>query len=290
MPRIACINGTFMPLENATVSVMDRGFLFGDGIYEVTAVLDGRLVDYAAHAARLARSLGEIGLACPVDAAALHGLHLEMIARNHLQEGVLYLQISRGPAERDFIFPDNPAPTLVMFCQHKKLAESPLAAVGMKILSVPDQRWARCDIKSTAMLAQVLAKQAAHAAGCHEAWMLRDGFVTEGGSSTAFIITRDGRLVTRPLSSAVLPGITRVAVMALLAASGLVLEERAFTLAEAYAASEAFNTSAGGFVMPVVEIDGNMIGTGQPGPHAMALRAAYLAAARREGARQANAL
>ena len=285
MSRIACVNGIFLPLENASVSVTDRGFLFGDGIYEVTAVLDGHLVDYAAHAARLARSLNEIGLACPVDAAALHGLHLEMIARNDLQEGVLYLQITRGPAERDFTFPENPAPTLVMFCQHKKLADSPLAATGMKILSVPDQRWARCDIKSTAMLAQVLAKQAAHTAGCHEAWMLRDGFVTEGGSSTAFIITRDGRLVTRPLSSAVLPGITRVAVMVLLKDTGLVLEERAFTLAEAHAASEAFNTSAGGFVMPVVEIDGKMIGDGRPGPHATALRAAYLAAARGASAR-----
>lgn len=280
MSRIAWLNGHFIPLEEAKVSIQDRGFLFADGIYEVTAVVDGRLVDYAAHAARLKRSTGEIGLAVPLDDAALYQLHLDMITRNHLNEGIIYLQVTRGAADRDFTFPASPASTLALFTQAKALIDAPAAKTGIKVKSVPDLRWLRCDIKSVALLAQVLAKQAAAEAGCQEAWMVRDGLVTEGASSTAFIITQAGELVSRPLSCAVLPGVTRLAVLELVAQTGLHYVERAFSLDEACAAAEAFNTSAGGFVMPVVEIDGRKLGDGKPGPQTKRLREIYVAAVR----------
>jgi D-alanine transaminase len=279
MARIAFVNGDFVPLESASVPVLDRGFLFADGVYEVTAVIHGRLLDYDNHAARLERSLKEIELACPVAPDRLHELHHELIRRNALKEGVVYVQVTRGASERDYAFPAGAAPTLVMFTQEKNILDAPGAAKGIAVLSVPDLRWARCDIKSVGLLAQVLAKQAAAKAQCQEAWMTRDGFVTEGASSTAFILTRDRRIVTRALSNEVLPGVTRRAVMRLVDAGGLVLEERPFTLAEAYAAQEAFSTSASGFVMPIVTIDGRRIGAGTPGPVARELRRRYIEAA-----------
>ena len=278
--RIAWLNGQFVPLEEAKVSIQDRGFLFADSIYEVTAVIDGRLVDYHGHANRLKRSVREIDLKLPVDDATLHQLHLELVQRNHLAEGLVYLQVTRGVAERDFVFPPDTPSTLAMFTQAKALVDNPAALTGIKVKSVPDLRWLRCDIKSVGLLAQVLAKQAAAEAGCQEAWMQRDGLVTEGASSTAFILTKGGQLLTRPLSNAVLPGITRQALLQLVQQTGLQFVERAFSLDEAYDAAEAFVTSAGAFVMPVVEIDGRMIGDGQPGPHARRLREIYIAAAR----------
>ncbi|ACL62315.1 D-amino-acid transaminase [Methylobacterium nodulans] len=277
MSRIVYVNGRFLPYEEATIPIMDRGFLFADGIYEVSAVLNGRLVDNEAHLARLDRSLAEIGIRNPHDAAGWTRLEEELVARNGLKEGVVYMQVTRGVAERDFVFPsDGTPPTVVMFTQAKSIAANPLADRGAKVVSVEDLRWKRRDIKSVALLAQVLAKQHAAAAGASEAWMHEDGFVTEGGSSTAFIITQDGRIVTRPLSTAILPGITRRAVMRLAEEQGLTVEERAFTLEEAFGAAEAFFTSASAFVMPIVEIDGRRIGGGQPGPLTRRLRGLYL--------------
>lgn len=276
MSRIVLVNGSFVPYEEAVIPIMDRGFLFGDGIYEVAAVLDGALVDNEAHLARLDRSLGEVRIANPHSGADWTRLEQELVRRNGLQEGLVYMQVTRGVAERDFAFPKDVAPTVVMFTQAKAMREAPLARTGAAIVTVPDLRWKRRDIKSVALLAQVLAKQAAADAGVAEAWMVEDGCVTEGSSSTAFIITRDRRIVTRPLSHAILAGITRRAVMRLASEADLAIEERLFTLEEAYAAAEAFFTSATMLVMPVVAIDGRPVGDGAPGPLTRRLRALYL--------------
>ncbi len=276
MSRTVFVNGAFLPYEQASIPIMDRGFLFADGIYEVSAVVNGRLVDSAAHLQRLDRSLSDIRIANPHTAAEWTRLAEDLVARNGLREGLVYMQVTRGVAERDFAFPKAATPTVVMFTQAKALVDSPAARSGVAVITVPDLRWRRRDIKSVALLAQVLAKQAAAEAGVAEAWMVEDGHVTEGGSSTAFIITRDGRIVTRPLSHAVLPGITRLAAMALAREAGLAIEERLFTVEEALAAAEAFFTSAGSFVMPVVAIDGKPVGDGRPGPLTRRLRELYL--------------
>lgn len=279
--RIVYLNGEFLPFAQARIPIMDRGFLFADGIYEVSAVLGGRLVDNAAHLARLDRSLGEIGIANPHDAAGWERIETELVARNGLAEGLVYMQVTRGVAERDFAFPAaGTAPTVVMFTQAKSIVANPLAERGAAIVTVEDLRWKRRDIKSVALLAQVLAKQAAAQAGVAEAWMHEDGFVTEGSSSTAFIVTAGRRLVTRPLSRALLPGITRAAVLRLAAEQDLPVEERPFSVSEAREAVEAFYTSASAFVMPVVSIDGAPVGEGVPGPLARRLRALYIEMAR----------
>jgi len=281
MTRIAYVNGDFVPLEEARVSVLDRGFLFADGIYEVTAVIDGRLVDNASHLARLERSTAEIGLALPETPERITAIQKELIARNTLREGVVYLQVTRGVAERDFLPATGITPTLVMFTQAKSITDASAAANGIAVKSLPDIRWARRDIKSIALLAQVLAKQAAAAEGCQEAWMIEDGFVTEGSSSTAWILTAEGHLVTRARSQVTLPGCTAQALAALAAETGIAIEERPFTLDEAFASREAFITSASSFVFPVVRIDDQPIGDGRPGPVAQRLRALYLDFARR---------
>jgi D-alanine transaminase len=287
MTRIFYVNGDYVPEAEAKVSVLDRGFLFADGIYEVSAVIGGRLIDNAAHLARLRRSCGEIALPLPWSDEEILAIQHKLIALNSLAEGGLYLQVTRGAADRDFTFPKEQKPSLVMFTQARSIADTPQARTGIKVITVPDLRWARRDIKSVALLAQVLAKQAAAEAGAQEAWMVEDGLVTEGGSSTAWIVTADCKLVSRPLSNAVLPGITRQALLKLLgdeaAGEGLTFEERAFTVEEALDAEEAFVTSASSFVMPVVEIDGKRIGGGQPGPVARRLREIYLATARDGG-------
>jgi D-alanine transaminase len=279
MSRIVYVNGSFLPIEQASLSILDRGFIFGDGIYEVSAVLGGRLIDNEAHLARLQRSLGEIRIANPHSAAEWTQLEQELVRRNGLDEGLVYMQVTRGVAERDFAFPANATPTVVMFTQVKSILDSPLARSGAAIVTVEDLRWRRRDIKSVALLAQVLAKQQAADAGVAEAWMVEDGFVTEGSSSTAFIVTGNRQIVTRPLSHAVLPGITRLAVMRLAAETGLTVDERLFTVDEAYGAQEAFFTSASSLVMPVITIDGKTIGAGVPGPHTRRLRELYLAMA-----------
>jgi D-alanine transaminase len=280
-PRIVYLNGAFLPFEEARVPIMDRGFLFADGIYEVSAIIDGRLVDNAAHLARLDRSLGEIGIRNPHDAAGWEKLQTELVARNGVREGLVYMQVTRGVAERDFAFPKaGTAPTVMMFTQAKTVLANPLAESGARVITVEDLRWKRRDIKSVALLAQVLAKQQAAEAGVAEAWMVEDGAVTEGSSSTAFIVSCERVLVTRPLSTALLPGITRASVLKLAAEADLRVEERLIPVAEAYEAQEAFYTSASAFVMPVVEIDGRSIGEGRPGPLTRRLRELYIEAAR----------
>ena len=276
MTRMVFVNGEVLPADQAAVSIMDRGFLFADGVYEVSAVLNGRLVDNEAHLARLARSLAEIRIPNPYSADVWTRLQTDLVGRNGLTEGLIYLQVTRGAAERDFAFPKEAKPTVVMFTQAKAITRSALAESGAGVVTVPDLRWKRRDIKSVALLAQVLAKQAAVEAGVAEAWMIEDGVVTEGSSSTAFIITPDRRIVTRPLSTAILPGVTRASVMRLARERDLVLEERAFTIEEAHGAAEAFYTSASSLVMPVVAIDGRPVGDGRPGPLTRRLRALYL--------------
>lgn len=278
--RIVYLNGEFLPFDEARVPIMDRGFLFADGIYEVSAILGGRLVDNAAHLARLDRSLGEIGIRNPHDAAEWERLQTELMSRNGVTEGLVYMQVTRGVAERDFAFPPaDTAPTVMMFTQAKTVAANPLAEKGARVVTVEDLRWKRRDIKSVALLAQVLAKQQAVEAGVSEAWMVEDGAITEGSSSTAFII-RGRTVVTRPLSTALLPGITRASVLKLAAEADLSIEERLIPVAEALEATEAFYTSASAFVMPVIEIDGRRIGDGVPGPLTRRLRELYLDIAR----------
>jgi D-alanine transaminase len=276
MPRIVYVNGSFMPIEEARVPIMDRGFLFADGIYEVSAVLQGRLIDNEPHLARLDRSLKEIRIANPYSAAQWTELEQELVRRNRLSEGLVYMQVTRGVAEREYGFPADATPTVMMFTQPKTMIGSPLADTGASVITVPDLRWKRRDIKSIGLLAQVLAKQAAAEAGVNEAWMVEDGLVTEGGSSTAFIITTDRKVVTRPLSTAVLPGITRLSVMRLSQESGLTIEERPFSVEEALAAAEAFYTSASSLVMPIVRIDGKPVADGVPGVLTRRLRRTYL--------------
>lgn len=278
---LAYVNGAFTPIDEARVSILDRGFLFGDGAYEVAAVLDGKLVDNDAHLARLERSLRALSLTSPVPMSRIVEIEKDLVARNGIVEGIVYLQITRGVAERDFGFPKDAAPTLVVFTQKKNILASPAAQSGIDVKTLPDIRWARRDIKSVALLAQVLAKQAAVEAGCQEAWLVdADGVVTEGSSSTSFIITKAGAIVTRPNSQAILPGCTRRAALALAEREGLAFEERGFTVAEAYGAAEAFLTSASSFVLPVVAIDGKKIGAGIPGKRTRALRDIYIAFAR----------
>jgi len=280
---IAYVNGAFTPLAEARVSILDRGFLFADGVYEVAAVIDGKLIDNAAHLARLERSLGELRLKSPVPLARIAEIEAELVEKNGVTEGMVYLQITRGAAERDFGFPKDVEPTLVAFTQKKNILSSPAAQSGVKVVAVPDLRWARRDIKSVALLAQVLAKQAAVEAGCQEAWMVdADGLVTEGSSSTAFIVTKGGAIVTRANSQAILPGCTRKAVLALAARENLTIEERGFSVAEACEAEEAFLTSASNLVLPVIAIDGKPIGKGVPGEKAIALRALYIECAMSE--------
>ncbi|WP_315721828.1 MULTISPECIES: D-amino-acid transaminase [unclassified Bradyrhizobium] len=282
MDPIAYVNGAFVPLSEAKVSVLDRGFLFADGIYEVAAVLDGKLVDSASHLARLERSVSEIGLALPESLSRIEELQKELVARNRLDQGMVYLQVTRGADKgRDFPFPKGDVkPTLVMFVTAKNIVDASSARTGIGVITVPDIRWARRDIKSVALLAQVLAKQAAAVAGAGEAWMVEDGHVTEGGSSSAFILTQDDVIVTRPNSNAILPGCTRKAVVKLAEERQLKIEERLFTVAEALGAKEAFITSASSFVQPVVTIDGKPVGDGKVGPVATRLREIYVDFAR----------
>ena len=281
MSRIVHVNGDYVPEEEARISVFDRGFLFADAVYEVTSVLDGRLVDLAGHLRRLRRSLAELEMPAPASDAEIEAIHRELVARNGVREGVVYLQVSRGAADRDFAWPAAPVPSLVMFTQSRPLVDTAATRDGIRVIAVPDIRWARRDIKTVQLLAPSMCKMMAKQAGKDDAWLVEDGFVTEGTSNNAYIVTRDGAIVTRDLSSAILHGITRAAVLRLAGEAQLRVEERPFTLEEATAAAEAFVTAASAFVTPVVEIDGQAIGDGRPGAVTRRLRELYLDEARR---------
>ena len=281
MDSIAYVNGSFVPLSEAKVSILDRGFLFADGIYEVSAVLGGKLVDNASHLARLERSVGEISLKLPENIERIVEIQKELIARNKLENGLVYIEVTRGAdTGRDFAFPKGVKPTVIMFTSVKDIVNSASAKTGIPVITVPDIRWDRRDIKSVALLAQVLAKQAAAEAGAGEAWMIQDGKVTEGGSSSAFILTQDDVIVTRHNGSEILPGCTRKAVVKLAEERQLHVEERPFSIEEALKAKEAFITSASSFVQAVISIDGKQVANGKPGPMTDRLREIYIDFAR----------
>jgi D-alanine transaminase len=281
MSRIAYVNGSFVPEHEAKVSIFDRGFLFADGVYEVTPIVNGKLVDYDAHMERLDRSLNELRIAWPCSVEAMKTMHVELISRNTLNEGIIYMQVTRGVADRMFNFPKEITSSLVAFPQVMSLVDNPNARIGVKVVTTPDIRWLRRDIKSIMLLAPVLGKQDAYEKGAAEAWMVEEGFVTEGTSSNAYIV-KDNVLITRPLSNRILAGCTRRALFRLSQEHGVRIEERLFTPEEAYAADEAFLTSASQFVMPIVEIDGKRIGGGQPGPISRKLRELFLEEAQAE--------
>lgn len=285
MSRIVYVNGEYVPEEEAKISVFDRGFLMADAVYEVTSVLGGKLIDFEGHAARLARSLAELDMQSPVSHEDLLAIHREMVRRNGIEDGLVYLQITRGnPGDRDFVFPDPDAVRggIVLFTQSKPgLADNPAAKVGMKVISIPDIRWGRRDIKTVQLLYPSMGKMMAKKAGCDDAWFTEEGgVVTEGTSNNAYIV-KGGRIITRHLSEDILHGITRAAVLRFAREAQMVVEERPFTVDEAKAADEAFVTSASAFVMPVVEIDGARLGTGRPGPVATRLREIYLEESRK---------
>lgn len=275
MSRIVYVNGEFLPEKDGKISIFDRGFLFADGVYEVTPIVNGKLIDYDAHMERLDRSLKELKMAWPCAPAELRKVHEELVKRNSLKEGIIYMQVTRGVADRQFNFPKDTKSSLVAFTQVMALVDNANARTGVKIVTTPDLRWLRRDIKSVMLLAPVLGKQEAYEKGANEAWMVEDGKVTEGTSSNAYIV-KNGKVITRPLSNRILAGCTRRALFRLAKEHGVQVEERAFTVDEALAADEAFLTSASQFVMPITEIDGHRVGGGQPGPVTRKLREIFL--------------
>ncbi len=282
MSRTVFVNGEYLPEEQAKVSIFDRGFVFGDGIYEVVPVIGGKMVDKAHFLERLKRSLGELRIDMPMSEDEFVAMHEKLIELNGIDEGGVYSQITRGVADRDFAFPaPGTKPSVAAFTMKKPLLDNANARTGVKVVTVDDIRWKRRDIKSIALLGQVMAKQAAVEKGAFEGWMVEDGYVTEGTSSTAYIV-KDGTIITRPLSNEILPGIRRKVIKQLCADKGVKLEERLFTVEEALAADEAFLSSATTLVMPIVEIDGHTIGGGQPGPVARQMREYYVAAIKEE--------
>lgn len=284
MSRTVYVNGDYLPEEEAKISIFDRGFLMADGVYEVTSVLDGKLIDFDGHSARLERSLTELDMACPVTMEELLVIHRDLVRRNDLVEGMIYLQVTRGaPADRDFVFPnpDETPSTLVLFTQSKPgLADNPVAKVGLTVISIEDIRWGRRDIKTVQLLYPSMGKMMAKKAGADDAWLVEDGVVTEGTSNNAYIV-KDGKIITRQLTQDILHGITRAAVLRFAKEAQMTVEERPFSIAEAQTADEAFITSASTFVMPVVAIDGAAVGTGAPGPVARRLREIYLEESRK---------
>ena len=276
MTRTVYVNGQYLPEQEATVSIFDRGFLFSDGVYEVTSVLGGKLIDFGGHAKRLQRSLDELEMANPVTEDELLDIHRELVRLNDIDEGLIYLQVTRGAADRDFAYPEDATPTIVLFTQNKPgLADNPMAKTGMKVISIEDQRWGRRDIKTVQLLYPSMGKMAAKAAGAHDAWMVEDGVVTEGTSNNAYIV-KGNTIITRNLGTEILHGITRSAVLRMAEEAQMKVEERPFTMEEAKAADEAFVTSATTFVMPVIEIDGEAVGSGAPGSITARLREIYI--------------
>jgi D-alanine transaminase len=279
MTRTVYVNGEYLPEQEAKVSIFDRAFLMGDGVYEVTSVLGGKLIDFDGHLKRLERSLNELDMPHPAVMGDLLEIHRELVRINEITDGMVYLQVTRGSdGDRDFVFPDpeTTAPTVVLFTQSKPgMANAPMADKGMSIISVEDLRWGRRDIKTVQLLYPSMCKMMAKKAGADDAWLVQDGFVTEGSSNNAYIV-KDGKIITRELSNDILHGITRAAVLRFAAEAQMEVQERNFTMDEAKDADEAFITSASTFVMPVVKVDGVSLGDGKPGHVAKRLREIYL--------------
>ena len=278
MTRTVYVNGEYLPETEAKISIFDRGFLMADGVYEVTSVLDGKLVDFDGHIKRLHRSLSELDMNPPCSDDELLAMHRELVRLNGIVEGMIYLQVTRGnPGDRSFLFPAPDLPTtIVAFTQNvPNLADAPAAKTGFRVISIPDLRWSRRDIKTVQLLYPSMGKMAAKKAGADDSWFVEDGAVTEGTSNNAYIVVGN-RIITRQLTNDILHGITRAAVLRFAAEAQFEIEERPFTIAEAQAADEAFSTAASIFVMPVVEIDGKPVGDGKPGKVAKRMREIYL--------------
>ncbi len=275
MSKTVFLNGEYLKDDEAKISIFDRGFIFGDGVYEVVPVVNHTVLDKAPFLERFNRSLKEIELKLPFSENALLEMINELIKRNNLKEGGVYMQITRGVAPRDFAFPENITPTCMAFTFEKEVINNPKAKTGIKVVTVPDIRWKRRDIKSIALLAQCIAKQEASKKGAYEGWMVEDGYVTEGTSSSAYIV-KDGVIITRPLTNTILPGIRRKILLELAEKYDIKIEQRAFTPQEAYEADEAFLSSATTFVLPIVEIDGYQIGDGKPGKLFLKMRKMYI--------------
>jgi len=275
--RIVFVNGNFVNENEAKVSIFDRGFLFADAVYEVTAIIGGKIIEWDGHIKRLERSLNELDMTMPYSPEYLLTIHRKLLKKNSLEEGLIYLQISRGEADRDFEYPDKDVKqTVVLFTQVKSLEESKIAKEGIKVISVPDIRWERRDIKTVQLLPPSMCKMMAKKVGKDDAWMTQDGYVTEGTSNNAYIITKDNTLVTRNLSKNILAGVTRLSILRYAKESQIKIEERPFTIEEAKNASEAFCSSATTFIGPVVEIDNQKIGDGKPGEKSLKLREIYI--------------
>lgn len=285
MSRVAYVNGTYQPHSEASIHVEDRGFQFADGVYEVWSVFDGRMADFDGHMTRLHRSLNELRIDIPMSVESLTRVLKETIRRNRVRNGIVYLQVTRGTARRDHPFPspDTPPSVIVTSRSVSATRSEAQAAKGVAVVTQPDIRWGRCDIKTVGLLANVLAKQAARERGAYEAWMVDEmGLVTEGSSTNAWIVDKHGRLRTRDTQANILKGITRTAIMDLIASEDIELDERPFSVEDAKEAREAFFTAAGAFVMPTISIDGVKIGDGKPGPITTKLRTLYLDRAKRD--------
>ena len=280
MSRIVYVNGEYVSEESAVISVFDRGFLMADAVYEVTSVLDGKLLEFDGHLKRLKRSLSELDMQEPDAINDLLEIHRTLVRDNQVDQGGVYLQVTRGVADRDFIYPENVKSTLVMFTQSKDILGSKLVEKGMKAISIDDLRWGRRDIKTVQLLYPSMGKMMAKSAKCDDAWMVEDGFVTEGTSNNAYIVV-DNKIITRELSNDILHGITRNSVLRYAEEAQMEIEERPFSVKEVLAADEAFITSASTFVMPVVEIDGEPIGEGRPGRVSRRLREIYIEESRK---------
>ncbi len=279
MNRIVYVNGEYLPEHEAKISVFDRGFLFADGVYEVSAILQGKLVDNQHHLQRLHRSMRKLNMTSPADYAAIEKIQLELIQRNQVKEGLVYIQITRGAADRDFCYPKDSQPSIVLFTQSKNILATSIAESGIKIITTPDLRWARRDIKTISLLAASMAKMEAMSQGADDAWLIdQDGNITEGTSFNTYIVTKEG-IITRHLNNDILSGITRRAVLQLAENKKLQVFERPFTVSEAYQAQEAFITSASLLVQPVIKIDDVSLGDGKPGPMTRALREMYISMA-----------
>lgn len=275
MSRIVYVNGKYLPEEEASISIFDRGFLMADAVYEVTSVLDGKLLEFEGHLKRLKRSLSELDMPEPSVFNDLLEIHRKLVNDNQVEQGGVYLQVTRGVADRDFVYPKDVEPTLVIFTQSKDILGSPLVNSGMKVISIDDLRWGRRDIKTVQLLYPSMGKMMAKAADCDDAWMVEDGYVTEGTSNNAYIVVGN-KIITRELSNDILHGITRASVLRYAKEAQMIVEERSFSVDEVKSADEAFITSASTFVMPVVEFDGVLIGAGKPGNVSKRLREIYI--------------